>query len=405
MTALRAAPALLLAAWLPVGCAPAGAPPPVAAAATNLCRVGPDGGPPLLASDDRGIGGTGMLADGEDRGIGGTGIVGVVTGFASICLDGLRVGYAPGLPVATPDGMAGPEALRVGQVVVIAATERDGRLQARSLTLRHEVAGPVQAVAPGSLRVAGQRVRLGTGLPAGSADWGLGDAVAVSGLRAPDGSITATRIDRLPPGTTAIVHGTLTRQPDGTARIDGLALRPTAALAGVAAGPVVASGQLVGGALVPASIRPDLLARDPAAWFGPGVDRFVIETYTGVGGGRVSLGHGISALAPPGAVPSPIRRGIVELRQESGRGLVATGLRGMGGTDAPRGAPAFGPGAGRGDLAPMPDRRFEARQARDRPPQGGAPPAGAGGPPGPDSRAPPAGPPGSPPPGAPMRPR
>ncbi|MFC7738070.1 hypothetical protein ACFQX4_20040, partial [Roseomonas sp. GCM10028921] len=70
--------AALLAAWLPLGCVPGAqpAPPPLPAA----CRAGPEG--------ERGIGGTGVLAEASDgdRGIGGTGILGVVTGFGSICV-------------------------------------------------------------------------------------------------------------------------------------------------------------------------------------------------------------------------------------------------------------------------------------------------------------------------------
>ena len=43
---------------------------------------------------DRGIGGTGGASQptrSADRGIGGTGIIGIITGFASVCLDGVEV--------------------------------------------------------------------------------------------------------------------------------------------------------------------------------------------------------------------------------------------------------------------------------------------------------------------------
>ncbi len=49
-------------------------------------------------ASDRGIGGTGAPASGpviSDRGIGGTGIVGVVTGFGSVFVNGLEVAYIP----------------------------------------------------------------------------------------------------------------------------------------------------------------------------------------------------------------------------------------------------------------------------------------------------------------------
>ncbi|MBV8397362.1 MAG: hypothetical protein JOZ17_01325, partial [Acetobacteraceae bacterium] len=79
--------------------------PPQSGEATHeVCRVGPDGGPLLSdrgiggtgaafkvppAVADRGIGGTGAAfapSNWADRGIGGTGIIGVITGFASVCL-------------------------------------------------------------------------------------------------------------------------------------------------------------------------------------------------------------------------------------------------------------------------------------------------------------------------------
>src|SRR5580698_2173075 len=71
---------------------------------------------------DRGIGGTGAPSNGPamaDRGIGGTGIVGTITGFGSVFVNGLEVAYAPGTPM-TVDGVAEPDAaLRVGQLEAI----------------------------------------------------------------------------------------------------------------------------------------------------------------------------------------------------------------------------------------------------------------------------------------------
>jgi hypothetical protein len=59
----------------------------------GMCQIGPDDGPAVA---DRGIGGTGIddnAIQTADRGIGGTGIVGVITGFSSVCVDGLEVSY------------------------------------------------------------------------------------------------------------------------------------------------------------------------------------------------------------------------------------------------------------------------------------------------------------------------
>src|ERR1700690_592414 len=86
---------------------------------------------PLVGSPaaDRGIGGTGAPAAGpaiSDRGIGGTGIVGVVTGFGSVFVNGLEVAYAATTPV-TVDGVPDTDAaLRVGQLAAIVASDDHG---------------------------------------------------------------------------------------------------------------------------------------------------------------------------------------------------------------------------------------------------------------------------------------
>jgi hypothetical protein len=106
-----------------------------AAVHDGICRVGPDGAPPVDAAvpglkgreADRGIGGTGAPAEVQvaivtaDRGIGGTGIIGVVTGFASICVDGLEVAYDATSAVDIEGTTADPSQVRVGEVVAIEA--------------------------------------------------------------------------------------------------------------------------------------------------------------------------------------------------------------------------------------------------------------------------------------------
>ncbi|WP_424812246.1 DUF5666 domain-containing protein [Roseococcus sp. YIM B11640] len=343
--ALPAALALLVAA-----CA-AEAPPPAAPAAPRPCRIGPDGGPPVeTASDDRGIGGTGIRVAEEDRGIGGTGIVGVVTGFASICVNGLHVAYDPALPVTFGEVAGPPSGLRVGQVVAVSAADRGGAYRARSLAVRYEVSGPVEAVEAGALKVAGQRVTVPAGTPGGTG-WRVGDPVLVSGLRAPDGSIAATRIDPRPPGAAArvVVHGELNRR-DGVLAVGNLPIRPSNALLLPDPGPVIATGTLENGVLVPGSVEPDMLLRDPSVWFGPGYGRFLYEGYVSLGAGTMALGPALTFSAPSGMAPFGARRGVMEIT----RG--ADGRLGASGFDA-RMAPGGGfPGAWRGEIAPMPGR-------------------------------------------------
>jgi hypothetical protein len=82
------------------------------------------------ARAEGGIGGTGARADG---GVGGTGIVGTITGFASVCVNGLEVHYDANTPV-TVDGRAAPAGeLAIGQVVSAEAEVTQSGLRARGI--------------------------------------------------------------------------------------------------------------------------------------------------------------------------------------------------------------------------------------------------------------------------------
>ncbi len=372
---VRALPFIALLA----SCTPAAPdlPAPSAARAPDtagVCRVGPDDGPPPPASrpriTDRGIGGTGAAvreadrgiggtgAAGPqvaDRGIGGTGIVAVITGFASVCLAGQEVALDPGVPVLIGDRPATAEALRAGQVAVVDAAGTGPSLRARTVAIRYEVSGPVEAADGGSLRVAGQQVAV----PAGT----LGDRpapgewVAVSGLRRPDGVIEATRLDRRPPGD-VMVHGRLVRA-GGLWRIGALPVRPAPGVPVPDSQDVTVVGVLEGGVLQVEQLAPDLLASDPSALFGVGVSGLLIETYAVVEGDRVRSGQGFSAAAP-GFVAAAARRAVLTLERDGG-GLRAVNF----GTPGSRTAGPAGSG-GRGDAAPVPTRQFEPAPVPNR---------------------------------------
>ncbi|UFN50958.1 hypothetical protein LPC08_10250 [Roseomonas sp. OT10] len=373
---------LLLAACSAAPERPPSAAPATAAVTSAMCRIGPGDGPPLRTAaavpagsrrpapagqgGDRGIGGTGIMAEAAppqgragtvpvtgDRGIGGTGIVGVITGFASICVSGVEVEYDPALGVEAEQGRLGVADLRAGQVVVAEAGGTGTLLQARRLALRQEVSGPVDAVEQDGavLVVAGQRVT--TANARGRATgWRAGEWAAVSGLRAPDGSIAATRLDPRAAGTVR-VHGRLEQDAEGL-RIGGLRLRPLAGVALPASGPmeplVTAVGAYRDGALLAASVEPDWLLADLASQFSPDVRRYLVESYVGYVGGRVLWGGGVETLAPAlrGGAPG---RAVLELRGGPGQALTATALRPVGPAwTGPRG---LGPsGSGPNGLGP-----------------------------------------------------
>ncbi|MDO9714051.1 DUF5666 domain-containing protein [Paracraurococcus lichenis] len=333
--------AALLALVLLGSCGPArtDAPAPSTEAARGVCRIGPDGGPPLA---DRGIGGTGAPSQGArladrgiggtgirpgmvqeaDRGIGGTGIVAVITGFASICLGGREVALEEGVPVTVEGAASEAASLRAGQVAVVEAVGPGAALQARRVQVRYEVSGPVEAVEPGGLlRVMGQRVAL-TPETLGQRAPQVGQWVAVSGLRRPDGVVVATRLDRRLPGMVT-VHGQVQRE-GGILRIGTLELRP--GTAGAPSGIVTASGRYADGVLYLGNMVPDLVIADPAVYFGPGVGIVLFEAYSVDHGDRLRLGPGLEVAATAGLGAATPRRAVIELERREGGTLRATGL-------------------------------------------------------------------------------
>ncbi len=385
------------AAWLSLlalaACSGPATPPPAAVSADSpaACRVGPGGGRPVA---DRGIGGTGAPAaqtadrggsavetadrggsavETADRGIGGTGIIGVITGFASVCVAGEEVALPDGLPASIDGRPATLDDLRAGQVVAVHAAGPPRALLAREIAVRHAVIGPVQARVDGVLTVAGQRVQVGDATGA-AVDAAPGQFVAVSGLRQPGGVIVATRIDPAPSGP-VLVRGELVRIYD-TARIGALTLRLPDGSTMPGGFPMVVTGTLRGDVLVADSIARDIADESPAAYFGPAVSNFVVEGYPAV----VAGGYFVSRDFVRGDAfrPEAQGRGIVAFSRRPEGGLVAQERGGEG--DRVFGPAPFAPGGaglfdqGRQGLSPhLPPSAF--------PGQGGA--NGLGPPPGP----------------------
>lgn len=185
---------------------------------------GPAPGLAVSQSDGRGTGGTGHARDSDGAGTGGTGhgdgsgtggtghdgsgsggtgIEGFITGFGSICVNGLEVEYQA---AALPDGL---DRLAVGQRVQVEADWHGDRLVAQSIRVKHVVAGPVQHIDPatGQFEVMGQRVKLAAAGLNGTP--GLGERVKVSGLVSGPGQIVAYKVEpagRTPDSLTGTVQ-------------------------------------------------------------------------------------------------------------------------------------------------------------------------------------------------------
>jgi hypothetical protein len=291
------------------------------------CRVGPDGGPAHKAAplSDRGIGGTGATPV-ADRGIGGTGIVGVVTGFASVCVDGLEVQYDGGVAVDIDGTRASAAALRVGQVVVIRAAGPVRAARATAISVRSEVSGQVEGIdaGQGTLTVGGQPVEVTAGTR-GANSFRLGDWVAVSGLRGPNGLIVATRLDAAPAGR-LVARGPVVRDGD-TVRVGNLVLAGADARAMRSGQFVKVTGRYVANEAQARATVPDPLFADPAGFFGASVSHLVLQGFVRVEKGAVWLnGRKMNAVPSLHGRPGPEGTAVVVLDRQQDGSYSATGL-------------------------------------------------------------------------------
>ncbi|HEB88927.1 MAG TPA: hypothetical protein ENI85_05090 [Deltaproteobacteria bacterium] len=160
-----------------------------------------------LPGSGTGTGGTGF-SGGDGTGTGGTGIFGLVTGFGSVCVNGLEVEYDSGTRIRRDGEAASVSDLSVGQTVRI-LTSKDRPLFASRIDVETAVSGPVDRVDPASRRVwvMDQPVELrpggivfdrATGKPTTLDRLEAGAHLSVSGLRRADGIVAASRLDREP---------------------------------------------------------------------------------------------------------------------------------------------------------------------------------------------------------------
>lgn len=245
---------------------------------------------------DQGIGGTGARPgegelDGGDRGLGGTGVIGTIRRFGSIVVNDLRIAYPADVAVRIDDAPASAAELKIGQVVKVVARESGEGLATRRIDVTSEVVGPVEALGKRGLTVLGQQVA-GAGLPGA---WKIGDRVAVSGLRRPDGVVVASLVETRAAGPDRVA-GPVRRGPDGALRIGGLAL--DGAAPGLAGRRALVVGRAENGRLRVAD------AGEAGLPEVAGLRRLSIEAYIGRGRGRLDVGSGLEvAGSPTAAVP------------------------------------------------------------------------------------------------------
>ncbi|HPG26844.1 MAG: hypothetical protein H6748_06185 [Spirochaetaceae bacterium] len=289
------------------------------------------GGTGRAPGEGSGSGGTGFgadprpdgadLASGGGTGVGGTGLLGVITGFGSVCVNGEKVELDAGTRV-TVDGMpAAPTDLAIGQLVRI--TTRAGQPDhARSISAESLLVGPIERVsrAERAFWVLGQKVELRTPdvvlgersiTPRAGAELRIGTPVAVAGFRRADGVVTATRVDgtdrERPAQATVVVRGV----EQGVLDLGGLKARPAA---GAGGGDADWTGRRVRvegrwnatkGVLEQARIEPaDSLER--------GVDRASVQGFASPGGRE-----GVFRIGDVEVDARALSAGVAELRVDS----------------------------------------------------------------------------------------
>lgn len=225
---------------------------------TGLSPEGGIGGTGHAPED--GIGGTGMQLN---NGVGGTGqriaVIGVVTGFASVCVNGVEVHYDDSTSININGQSASPAQLMVGQIVSISADHTPKGWNASSIHSNDAVSGPVtRVIGHNRVEVAGQTIHLPQGnIGLGADKFAVGQHVRVQGVRVANGEVLATSATR----TTrkeVIVTGTPEKQANGTLTIGRVKLGNLTPKNAENGQPISVSGRLVGNSLQVSSSRPAL---------------------------------------------------------------------------------------------------------------------------------------------------
>jgi len=158
---------------------------------------------------EKGIGGTGSKLA-EEGGIGGTGIIGTITGFASICVNGVEVHYDNNTPVTVDGRLTSVRELAVGQVVVTRAQGFGQEVAAKHIAVVHAAVGPISHInqQTGEMHVLGQVVRASESRDLSHLK--VGDWTQISGHRLANGAIMASRIETNPTSLEARINGQVT---------------------------------------------------------------------------------------------------------------------------------------------------------------------------------------------------
>lgn len=245
-----------------------------------------------------GIGGTGDLAVSD--GIGGTGItsigiIGTITEFGSIWVNGIRVQYHSGTPVQMRGASITADQLALGQVVAVEATGSETAMQAQHINVQYAVIGPIAKIdrTHNLITVLNQTIRVSLETyTAGIENLKIGDPVQISGLRATGDIIIASRIDPAAHGI-AEVMGRVDQLTDDGFNIPSLSNMPGLSVnAFPQDGLVVGSEVRVTGRWDGKKLHAQQIKREPALPFEGKHEHLSLQGYVSASdaSGRIRLG-------------------------------------------------------------------------------------------------------------------
>jgi hypothetical protein len=197
-----------------------------AVATANTCNEGIGGtghsedgfgGTGVTAQND-GFGGTGHSEDGfggtgvtaQNDGFGGTGIIGIITGFASVCVNGVEAHFDSNTHVDIDGTSSSIDKLKIGDLVAIDAKGKGAEVSAQTISVVHAVVGRVDAInlAQQQINVLGQQIVLSS-ITQGGNSLKVGQTIAVSGFVDSKGSIQAMRVDQVSNNSPSLITGSL----------------------------------------------------------------------------------------------------------------------------------------------------------------------------------------------------
>lgn len=166
-----------------------------------------------LLPGDSGFGGTGHASD---CGFGGTGVIGTITDFGSIWVNGLEIELMPGLSISS--NLGHPVPLAVGQQVI--TQTRSDALVTNRVEVFYPVAGQIQQREQNRIIVNGETIILDAHTR-GLKTLQAGEWIAVSALPQGEHEWLATRIDPNPSMTSVAARPSLETLLANKALVEG----------------------------------------------------------------------------------------------------------------------------------------------------------------------------------------